>query len=241
MDIRHAVALVTGANRGIGRALVRALLEAGADKIYAAARQPDSLRETLALDPQRIIPVRLDVSDPDAVRRLAAEISDLRLLVNNAGVLDFGSALDMPIEAIRRNFEVNFFGTLTTARAFAPVIEGNGGGAIVNVLSVVALASMPGLAGYNASKAALWSITQSLRGNLANRHIAVHSVFPGPVDTDMAAAIDIQKTGPDEVAKAVIEGVQNGVEDIFPDPMARQVYEGWRRDHKAIEKQFAAM
>jgi NADP-dependent 3-hydroxy acid dehydrogenase YdfG len=183
----------------------------------------------------------LDLSNTDTIQTLAAEIHDLRLLINNAGVLDFGSALEAPLDAIRRNFEVNFFGTLMTARAFAPVIEGNGGGAIVNVLSVVALASMPGLAAYNASKAALWSITQSLRGSLADRRIAVHGVFPGPVDTEMAAAIDIQKTSAGDVARAVIEGIQNGVEDIFPDPMARQVYEGWRKDHKAVERQFATM
>jgi short-subunit dehydrogenase len=127
------------------------------------------------------------------------------------------------------------------ARAFAPVLAANGGGAMVNLLSVVALASMPGLAGYNASKAALWSVTQSLRATLAANGTAVHGVFPGPVDTDMAAALDIAKTSPVEVAQAILAGIEAGEEDIFPDVMAQQVYAAWKADHKAIEHQFAAM
>ena len=165
----------------------------------------------------------------------------MTLLVNNAGVLDFGGILDAPDEAFERNFSVNFHGKLNMARAFAPAIEKNGGGAIVNILTLVALASMPGLSVYNASKAAAWSMTQSLRASLAGKGIEVFGVFPGAVDTDMLAGVDIPKTGPADVARAIVEGIAAGHEDIFPDPMSTQVYAAWKQDHKAVEKQFAAM
>jgi NAD(P)-dependent dehydrogenase (short-subunit alcohol dehydrogenase family) len=236
MNIVNATALVTGANRGIGRALVTALLEAGARRVYAAARDP----ATIADDDPRVVPLRLDVTDAAQVAAAARQARDVTLLVNNAGVLDFGGPLDVSQAALERNFATNFFGPLATARAFAPAIEANGGGAIVNVLTIVALASMPGLAGYNASKAAAWSMTQALRASLAGRGIAVHAVFPGPVDTEMAAAITFPKTGAQDVAKAIVAGVAAGQEDVFPDPMSQQVYEAWRQDHKAVERQFAA-
>jgi NAD(P)-dependent dehydrogenase (short-subunit alcohol dehydrogenase family) len=241
MKIDNAVALVTGSNRGIGRAIAAALLQAGAAKVYAAARDTARLSDVLALDPRRVVALQLDVADPSSIEAAAKAAPDVTLLVNNAGVLDFGSALDIPLPAVTRNFEVNFYGPLLMARAFAPVIERQGGGAIVNLSSVVALASMPGLAGYNASKAALWSLTQSLRGSLAPRGVAVHGVFPGPVDTDMAAEITFPKTSPADVARAIVQGVAEDSEDIFPDAMSRQVYESWKADHKAVERQFAAV
>ena len=240
MNLTASVALVTGANRGIGRALVAKLLAAGAAKVYAAARDEKSLAEVVTLDPARVVPVVLDVTDRAQIARLPELTPDVRLLINNAGVLDFGSALEIPVEAVDRNLAVNFYGPLLTTRALAPILERNGGGAVVNMLTVVALASMPGLAGYNASKAASWSLTQSLRATLAPRGIAVHAVFPGPVDTEMAAAIPLDKTSPDVVAQAILDGVAAAQEDIFPDPMSASVYEAWRQDHKAVERQFAA-
>jgi NAD(P)-dependent dehydrogenase (short-subunit alcohol dehydrogenase family) len=241
MELNNAIALVTGANRGIGYRLVEALLAAGAKKVYAGARTLDSLKDTIALDPNRVIGVELDVTRDADVAMLKDRAPDITLAINNAGVLDFGGPLDVPFEAIERNFAVNFYGPLRVARAVAPLIEQNGGGAIVNLSTIVALASMPGLAGYNASKAALWSITQSLRGVLASKGVAVHGVFPGPVDTDMAAAITFPKTSPSEVANAIIDGIRAGDEDIFPDPMSAQTYGAWRQDHKAVEHQFAAV
>jgi NAD(P)-dependent dehydrogenase (short-subunit alcohol dehydrogenase family) len=241
MRIENATALVTGANRGIGRALVEALLDGGARKIYAVGRNLDKLAGVTGHDPQRVVPLQADVTDRAAVAALSNAGPDVTLLVNNAGVLDFGSILDTPLETIDRQFATNFYGQLLMARAFAPVIERNGGGAIVNVLTVVALASMPGIAAYNAAKAAAWSMTQSLRASLAPRNIAVHAVFPGPVDTEMAAAIAIAKTSAAEVAAAIVAGIGRGEEDIFPDPMATKFYSDWRGDHKAVEKQFAAM
>ena len=241
MEIKKAVALVTGANRGIGHELVHALLDAGAKKVYAAARNINSLAATLALDPKRVIAVQVDLTDRQRVAALPKDASDVNLLVNNAGVLDFGGILDVPLDAVTRNFETNFYGKLLMARAFAPVIERNGGGAIVNILSLVSLVSAPGLAAYNASKAAAWSMTLSLRANLAAKGIAVHGVFPAGVDTDMLAGVDVPKASPVDVARAVISGLAENREDIFPDAMSTQVYAAWRQDHKAVEKQFAAM
>lgn len=241
MKIAQATALVTGANRGIGRALVHALLQAGVRRVYAAARNTDGLGDLTALDPSRVLPIRLDVLDAEQVAAAVRSAPDLDLLINNAGVLEFGSILEVERSRIARQFDANFYGPLDMARAFAPVIERNGGGAVVNLLTLVALASMPGLATYNASKAAAWSMTQSLRAELAKRGIAVHGVFPGAVDTDMLAGVDMPKTAPADVAAAVVAGIEAGNEDIFPDPMSTQLYAAWRRDHKAVEKQFAAM
>jgi NAD(P)-dependent dehydrogenase (short-subunit alcohol dehydrogenase family) len=241
MEANKAVALVTGANRGIGRALVEALLERGAVRVYATARNLADLKPVAALDLRRVRTLQLDVTKPAEISAAAAEARDVNLLINNAGVLDFGSLLEAPGEAVRRNMDTNYYGTLHMSRSFAPLIEGNGGGAVVNVLTVVALASMPGLGVYNASKAAAWSMTQSLRADLGKRKIQVHAVFPGPVDTDMARGIEMAKASPAEVARAVVDGVQAGVEDIFPDPVSQQLYAAWKADHKAVERQFASM
>jgi NAD(P)-dependent dehydrogenase (short-subunit alcohol dehydrogenase family) len=149
MKLQNATALVTGANRGIGRAFVQALLDAGVQKVYATARDRSSLEALTALDPMRVIPLQVDVTDQNLVSRLTEQASDVNLLINNAGVLSFGNILDTPVEVIHQQFDVNFYGTLHMARAFVPVLERNGGGAIVNLLTLVALASMPGLAAYN--------------------------------------------------------------------------------------------
>lgn len=241
MNLNSTIALVTGANRGIGREIVAKLLAAGASKVYAVAREQAILVDAVALGPSRVVPLRADVSDRASVEALAAQAPDVTLLVNNAGVLDFGDVLDAPAEAFERNFAVNFFGTLDTTRTFAPIIEANGGGGVVNMLTLVALASMPGLGVYNASKAATWSLTQSLRASLGIKGIEVFGVFPGAVDTDMIAAVDMPKTSASDVAQAIVDGVAAGREDIFPDPMAAQMYDAWRLDHKAVERQFGAM
>lgn len=212
MEITNTVALVTGANRGIGAALVHALLEQGASKVYAAARQEGDLATLRAAGDRRIVPVHLDVTNADEVGRLAEQARDVKLLVNNAGVLDFGSVLDASPAAFNRNFDVNFFGLLHVTRAFAPTLI-DMRGAVVNLLTLVALASMPGLGVYNASKAAAWSLTQSLRADFAKRHVKVFSVFPGAVDTDMLKGVEVPKASPADVAS----------------------------DHKAIEHQFATM
>lgn len=241
MKIQNATALVTGANRGIGFAFVKALLAAGATKIYATARDVNSLGVLTALDPGRIIPLQVDVTDLSLVNNLPKQAPDINLLINNAGILSFGNILEVPVEAIQQQFETNFYGTLNMARAFVPVLETNGGGAIVNILTLVALASMPGLSTYNASKAAAWSMTQSLRASVRDQNIAVYGVFPGAVDTDMLASVEMAKTSPADIAAAVLAGIEAGQEDIFPDPMSTQLYAAWKQDHKTVERQFAAM
>ncbi|AFY75187.1 short-chain dehydrogenase of unknown substrate specificity [Synechococcus sp. PCC 7502] len=241
MKIHNAIALVTGANRGIGYAFVNALLQSGAKKVYATARNLQSLDAVVALDPSRVIPLQVDVTDSNLELTLPDQVSDVNLLINNAGALAFGNILEIPISKIASQFETNFYGSLLMARTLVPIIEKNQGGAIVNILSVVALASMPAISAYNASKAATWSMTQSLRASVAPKGIEVYAVFPGPVDTDMAAEFPMVKTSPQDVANAVLKGVETNQEDIFPDPMAIQVYSAWTQDHKAIEKQFAAM
>jgi NAD(P)-dependent dehydrogenase (short-subunit alcohol dehydrogenase family) len=194
----------------------------------------------VALDPRRVRPLPLDITNAGTVRAAAAAASDVTLLVNNAGILTFARPLELDPDRARSEMETNYFGTLAMLQEFAPILIGNGGGAIVNVLTIVALASMPRLAGYNASKAAAWSLTQSYRADLAQHGVAVHAVYPGPVDTDMARGIDLPKTSPAEVARRTLDGVETGLEDIFPDPMSAQVYSAWRQDHKAVERQFAA-
>jgi len=240
MKIENTVALVTGANRGIGAALVQALLDRGASKVYAAARQEADLLALGAQNDRRIIPTHLDVTNPAHVARVAGQAGDVSILFNNAGVLNFGSVLDAPSTAFTQNFDVNFFGVLHTTRAFAPTLT-NHQGAVVNILTLVALASMPGLGVYNASKAATWSLTQSLRADFAKRHVKVFSVFPGAVDTDMLKGVEMPKTPPADVASAVLRGIEADEEDIFPDPMSRQLYAHWTSDHKAVERQFATM
>lgn len=237
MDVSSATAFVTGANRGIGRHLVDTLLGAGVAKIYAGTRDPASV----AFDDDRVVNVGLDITDAAQVAAAARAAGDTTLLINNAGVLDFGTFLDADAAQVSRNMDVNYFGTLEMCRAFAPVISGNGGGTIVNVLTLVALASMPSLSVYNASKAAAWSMTQALRATLLAQGVRMVGVFPGAVDTDMLASVDMPKTPPADIATAIVAGLRDDAEDIFPDPMSQALYADWRADHKAVERQFASM
>jgi NAD(P)-dependent dehydrogenase (short-subunit alcohol dehydrogenase family) len=241
MKIDNIVALVTGANRGIGRALVEQLLAMGAARVYAAARDRTSLEPLIATAPGRVLPLRIDITDRGSVEAAAGEASDVRLLINNAGVLASGGLLDSDIESMRLDMDTNGFGTLNMVRAFAPILEANAPSAIVNLLSVITMASMPGLGGYCASKAALASMTQSLRAELAGRGIAVHGVFPGPIDTDMTKGFDMPKFDPADIAAAVLAAIESGDEDIFPDPFSREAHATWLEDPKELERQFGAM
>ncbi len=240
MKIQNTNILITGANRGIGYALVNAFLKAGANKIYATARDINSLKKTIELDPNKVIPLELDVTNYSQVSQLPAKAPDINILVNNAGVLAFGGILDVPISVVADQFATNFYGPLNMSRAFVPILEKNKG-AIVNLITLIALASYPPMAGYNASKAANWSMTQSLRASLASKNIAVFGVFPGTVDTDLVKGVEIPKTSPADVASGIIIGIESDQEDIFPDPMSSQTYAQWKQDHKAVEKQFASM
>jgi NAD(P)-dependent dehydrogenase (short-subunit alcohol dehydrogenase family) len=240
MKVRDSIAMVTGANRGIGRALVGALLTHGARRVYAAARDAQAVADLVKIHPGRVVALQLDITNPQQVEAAAREAADVDLLINNAGVLSAFGLLSTSSADLEREFATNFHGTLAVTRAMLPSLERHGG-AVVNLLSVVSLASMAGLGGYSASKAAAFSLTQALRAELKSKGISVHAVFPGPVDTDMAREITLPKTSPEQVAAAIVAGVAKGDEDIVPDPMSRQVFEQWRVDPKAVEAMFAAM
>jgi NAD(P)-dependent dehydrogenase (short-subunit alcohol dehydrogenase family) len=238
MRITNNVVLVTGANRGLGRALVRCLLEKGARRIYAAARRGGPSADDGG---GVVIPCRLDVTSAPNAAALARFAHDVRIVVNNAGSMTRGGLLDAADSDLRRDMDVNFFGSLNVMRAFAGVIERNGGGAFVNILSVSALASSPDAGLYSASKAAAHSMTQATRSELAPRGIGVFGVYPGPVDTDMASGVAVPKADPMDVARTVVELVERGEEDIWPDDLAKQVVAVWRRNPKILEKQFASL
>jgi NAD(P)-dependent dehydrogenase (short-subunit alcohol dehydrogenase family) len=240
MKIENSVVLVTGASRGIGRSLVSALVEAGAKRVYAAARKPEMLKDLVSAHPDRVVAVQLDVTNASDIAALAQKTADVSLLINNAGSLTSYGIMDTPRETLEGELATNFYGMINVTKAMLPALEQTGG-AVANVLTVVSLASMAGLGGYSASKAAAFSATQSLRADLKKKGISVHAVFPGPVDTDMAKDITLPKTSPADVARAILEGIARGDEDILPDPMARQVWEGWTKDPKAVERQFGAM
>lgn len=233
MNIAACTAFVTGANRGLGAAFVEALLAAGAARIHAAARQPFTHP-----DP-RVVPLLLDMADEAAIAAAAARADDVSLLINNAGALEGGDVFAAGADALQRQLLVNAVAPLRLALALAPALVRNRG-AIVNILSVVAWAPMPGLAGYSASKAAAASLTGSLRASLAGDGVAVHAVFPGPVDTAMAAGIDLPKASPADVARTVLAGVAAGDAEIFPDDFAQGVAAGWYADPRAVAAQFAA-
>lgn len=243
MKLNEQVVLVTGANRGLGRALVDAALQAGARRVYAAARDPQQLREVAARE-RRVVPLALDITSEASLAAAAAQAPDVSVLFNNAGVLASYNLLTSKADDISLDFATNCFGTLAATKAFLPALQRAGvagGAAVVNVLSVVSLSNMPALGAYSASKAAAFSITQALRYDLAKRGISVHAVFAGAMDTDMVRAMTMTKTSPVDVASAVIAGLEDGAEDIFPDPMSQGAFATWRRDPKELERQLASM
>jgi NAD(P)-dependent dehydrogenase (short-subunit alcohol dehydrogenase family) len=241
--IDGAVALVTGANRGIGRAVTEALLARGAAKVYATARDPRTLEVLRERHGARLVPLRLDVTDAAQVAEVAGTATDVGLLVNNAGAFEPTELTDEAIvDVARREMEVNYFGTLRMLWSFAETLA-RSGGAVVNVGSVAGLTNVPLQPTYSASKAAQHSLTQAARALLAARGVTVHGVYPGPVDTDMTADLppEFDKTPAEDVAKAILDGVESGVEDIFPDPFSVAVGEQFHSSPKAVEQRMAAV
>jgi NAD(P)-dependent dehydrogenase (short-subunit alcohol dehydrogenase family) len=238
--VAGAIALVTGANRGIGRALVDALLARGAAKVYAAARRPDLLDDLVAAHPGRVVALQLDVTKPDQVHAAAAAAGDVQILINNAGVVaKLDGELTDPawIAAAREETEVNVLGLLAVTQAFAPALSRHAGSAVVNLGSVAGLVNFPFLASYSASKAAVHSLTQATRARLRPLGVHVAGVYPGPIDTDMARAIEIEKTPAPVAAHAILDGLEAGADEIFPDPFARQIGELFLKSPKALEDQ----
>jgi NAD(P)-dependent dehydrogenase (short-subunit alcohol dehydrogenase family) len=225
--------LVTGANRGLGRALVDEALRRGSKRVYAASRQP------IAVTDQRVTPLTLDVTDAAQIHEAVDSVESLDILINNAGVSVADDLSDR--SAFEQHLAVNLYGTLDVTQAFLPALT-RSHGAVVNVVSLGAVAAVPVLPAYSVSKAAALSLTQSLRALLAGQDVSVYAVMPGPIDTDMVRALEIPKTPPEDVARATLDGVERGEEEIFPDPMSQLLVDGWRAGvAKELERQNAAM
>ncbi len=221
MNIDNSVALVTGANRGIGLAFIRELLARGARKVYAGARDPSTVKQ------RDVEAIRLDVTKPDEVAAAATRAGDVTLLINNAGIGHAGGFLAPDSEEIaRRMLETNFFGVLRVSRAFAPVLAANGGGAILNVLSIASWQNGGYLAAYSASKSAAWSLTNSLRHELAAQKTQVLALHMHFVDTDLVRAVDAPKTRPEEIVKRALDALESGFEEVLADEPTRLVKAG---------------
>jgi NAD(P)-dependent dehydrogenase (short-subunit alcohol dehydrogenase family) len=237
MQVKGCTALVTGTNRGIGQAFVQALLDAGAARVYAASRTGEGLPPAAG----NLVPLRIDVTDEASIAAAAAKARDVTLLINNAGVNTNTGLLHAPsLEGARNEMEVNYFGTLRMCRAFAPILKANGGGAIVNMISIVALAHLPMMGSLSASKAALWSLTQGVRAELKSQGTAVTGVFPGAVDTRMTEGVPVPKITPAEAARGALDAVESGTEEIYPSQMAEGWFARFRADPKALERELSA-
>ena len=244
VNIKDKVVFVTGANRGIGKSFATVALAQGAKKVYACARTLSTLDELVASDPDRVVAVELDVTNQAQIDAAAAQATDLDILVNNAGM---GASLGAPVSSstdeagMRMEMDVNYFGILKMVRAFVPTLKNNGGGAIVNILSIAGLMNFPFAPGYSASKHAGHSMTQHLRAELAGQNTLVTGVYPGPIDTDMAKDLPFDKASPDSVAEKVYAAIAEGAEDVYPDPYAENFVQQLEADRKALEKANAAV
>ena len=232
MTITDSAVLVTGANRGIGKALAEEALRRGAKRVYAGTRQP------LAHLDGRVTPLNLDVTNDAQTKKAVESVESLDILINNAGWAVFDDLSDRA--ALERHLAVNLFGTYGVTQAFLPLLT-RSRGAIVNNVSTMAVAPLPLTPAYAISKAAAFNLTQSLRALLAGRGVRVHAILTGPTDTDMTRGFDIPKASPESVARAIFDGVDNGEEDIFPDPASQSLAESWRTGAvKALERENAA-
>ena len=232
MHITNKTILITGANRGIGRALLDEALARGAKRVYAGTRgalhHPD----------KRVTPLTLDVTSASQIQRAAGKVDSLDVLINNAGVAIYDDLSNLAV--IEQHLRVNFLGVLKVTNAFLPLLR-RSTGAVVNNLSLAALAALPVIPGYSISKAAAFNLTQSLRALLAGQGVSVHAVFLGPIDTDMNRGFEIPKSSPEMAARGIFDGLEKGDEDIFPDPASQSVAEGWRHGvTKGLEREFAA-
>jgi NAD(P)-dependent dehydrogenase (short-subunit alcohol dehydrogenase family) len=240
MQVQGAIALVTGANGGIGQYYIQGLQAAGATRIYAGARNPDSLKDIAAADLDRIIPISLDITNEASVKAAVEAYSDVTLLINNAGV-GFNQRLvaDVNFDKMRSEIEVNYFGMLRMCLSFAPVLKMNGGGAIVNMLTVLAKINFPLNASYCASKAAALLATQGIRAELASQKTLVVGVMPGTVDTGMSKDFPPPKVAPETVVREALQAVVDEVEDVYPGEQAQEMQAQLLKDPKALEKWMA--
>ncbi|MDS0862642.1 SDR family oxidoreductase [Burkholderia pseudomultivorans] len=236
MNIDGCVALVTGANRGVGAAFVEGLLAAGARKIYAASRDPEAI---VRRDP-RVVPVELDVTNAQQIRRAAANASDVTLLVNNAGVNRMASCLStVDPDAATSEMEVNYFGTLNMIRAFAPALRENGG-AIVNMLSILARIALPSMGSLCASKAAALRMTESVRAELAKDRVSVLAIMPGAIDTDMSRDFPGPKIPASDVVSATLDALAAGIDELYVGDMAKAIAAELASDRIAVQRRVAS-
>jgi NAD(P)-dependent dehydrogenase (short-subunit alcohol dehydrogenase family) len=231
MNLTGKTILITGANRGIGQALVQEALRRGAARVYAGTRG------TLESDDKRVVPITLDVTNAAQIQQAVGKVGALDVLINNAGIAIYDDLSSLDV--IEKHLEVNFLGMLKMTNAFLPLLK-RSKGAIVNNLSMVGLAALPVIPSYSISKAAAFNMTQSLRAMVASHGVTVHAVVLGPVDTDMNRGFEIPKASPGSAAAGIFDGLEKGEEDIFPDPASQSIAEGWRNGAaKALERQFA--
>ena len=240
MNINGCTALVTGANRGFGRALVQALLDAGAAKIYASARDPSSLLPIATASDGRVVMLELDITRDDQIAAAATTCRDVTILFNNAGINRHrGIISPAALDDAKAEMMSNYFGTLTMCRAFAPVLNANGGGAIVNVLSILAKVTIPAMGSLCASKAAALRMTEGVRAELAAQGTLVVALMTGAMDTDMERDFEGPKSAPADVAAALLEQINLGAEEVYHGPMPEWINSALKSDAKALEKEFA--
>ena len=232
MNVANKTVLITGANRGIGRALVNEALKRGAKRVYAATRAPMQIAD------ERVTLLTLDVTNASQIQRAVGQVGVLDVLVNNAGVAAYDDLTNLDV--VEQHLAINFFGPLRVTNAFVPLLK-RSRGAIINNLSLAALAALPMIPAYSISKAAAFNMTQSLRALLAAEGVSVHAVVLGPIDTEMSRGLDIPKASPESAAAGIFDGLEKGEDEIFPDPASASVAEGWRSGVvKAMDRQFAA-
>ncbi len=233
MNFDNKVILVTGANRGIGKEIVTALLQRKVKKIYATARDISKLPD---FSDERIIALPLDITDSRQIAEAASSASDIDILINNAGIAAFASLLDSPLDVLEQDMNTNYFGTLNMIREFIPLLEKRESSSIVNLVTIGAFVNFPMLGGYCASKSALFSLSQGIRIELAPKNISVHTVNPGPIDTDMAKEFDMEKTSPEVAAKNILLALEAGEMDIFPDQTGKGMFDLWNNNYRDLEK-----
>lgn len=242
MDIQGCVAIVTGGNRGIGEGFVHVLIEEGAAKVYAGARDPASAQHLVDRYPDRVVAIAVDVTKPETITAAAAACPDVSVVINNAGAFHNKLLIGSDdIAAARDEMEVNYFGPLQMARAFAPILKANGGGAILNVLSVGGIVAVPNMGGYSPSKFAMRAAGNCIRAELAGQGTTVTALIVGSVDTRMASHVKGAKEAPEDIARAAMKGITRGVDEIDTDRFAVESRAALARDPKGMERGLAKM
>lgn len=236
--LKNKVILITGANRGIGKSIVKASLKKGVSKVYATSRD---LSKMPNFKDDRVIPLELDITNNQQILKVAELTKDTQVLINNAGILNSGNILEGKMSLIEDDMNTNYYGTINMMRAFTPILEKNTPAKIVNIISIVAYSPLPIIAGYSASKTALFSATESVRIELTNKGITVHSVNPGAIDTDMNAESDMDMPAPDGVAEVILNEVEAGNLDIVPDKMGQGMFNAWKESPSKLTEIFHNM